>query len=303
MPQSGAYGKQFGQNFGLEDVPVIVTRALRKAEIVVTEVRSENPQPRLTDAIPREDAFLIGLQLRDFPRHEYWEDGRQAPIYDLRAGECTFYDLKRDPIANIDKPYHSIHFYIPRVALNAIADDVNAPRLGELEYRPGAGVADNTILCLGQSMLAAFAHPQRASRLFVDHVTLAVATHVAQTYGSLKPTVRPLRGGLAAWQAKRAKEILSANLDGSVTLKDIAEECGLSTSHFSRGFRVSVGMAPHNWLLKRRVAHAKGLLANRQLSLSEVALACGFADQSHFTRVFSRVVGAPPGVWRRCLQE
>jgi AraC-like DNA-binding protein len=221
----------------------------------------------------------------------------------LRAGECTFYDLKRDPVANIDKPYHSIHFYIPRGALNAIADDANAPRIGELEYRPGAGVADNTILYLGQSLLAAFAHPERASRLFVNHVTLAVATHVAQTYGSLKPTVRPLRGGLAPWQAKRAKEILSANLDGGVTLKEIAEECGLSISHFSRAFRITIGMAPHNWLLKHRVDHAKSLMANGRLSLPDVALACGFADQSHFTRVFSRVVGTPPGVWRRCLQE
>ena len=301
MGLSGAYGKQFGQNFGLDNVPVIVTRVLRQTDIAVTEVRSENPQPRMTSAIPKEDAFLIGLQLRDFPQHEYWEEGRQTPVYDLRAGESTFYDLKRDPIANIDKPYHSIHFYIPRIALNAIADDANAPRVGELQYCPGKGVADNTIHCLGQSMLAAFAHPERASRLFVDHVTLAVATHVAQTYGSLKPTVRPVRGGLAPWQIKRATEILSANLDGTVTLGEIAAECGLSTSHFSRAFRASIGMAPHSWLIKRRVERAKSLLANRHSSLPEVALACGFADQSHFTRVFTREVGTPPGVWRRCL--
>ena len=301
MGQSNAYGRQFGRNFGLEEAPAIVTRVLRKAEIAVTEVRSENPAPKHTEAIPREDAYLIGVQLRDFPQHGFWEEGRQSAVHDVRAGETTFYDLKRDPVALIDKPYHGIFFYIPRSAFNAIADDVNAPRISELNYRPGAGVPDQTTLCLGQSMIAALANPERASRLFVDHVTLAVGTHVAQTYGNLRPVAHLPRGGLAPWQVKRAKEVLSANLDGSVSLKEVALECGLSVSHFSRAFRASVGMAPHRWLLKRRVEFAKNLLPNARLSLTEVALGSGFADQSHFTRVFSREVGTSPGMWRRSL--
>ena len=72
--------------------------------------------------------------------------------------------------------------------------------------------------------------------------------HVAQTYGGLRPVLRPVRGGLALWQVRRAKELPSANLDGAVTLKGIAEECRLSVSHFSRGFRQTVGFAPHKWL-------------------------------------------------------
>jgi AraC-like DNA-binding protein len=152
---------------------------------------------------------------------------------------------------------------------------------------------------LGQSLLGAFVHPERASRLFVDHVTLALATHVAQTYGRLQPATRAIQGGLAPWQVRRAKDILSANLDGSVTLREIAAECGLSVGHFSRGFRVSVGVAPHRWLQSRRIERAKGLLADARLSLSDVALSSGFADQSHFTRVFSNEVGIGPGAWRR----
>jgi AraC-like DNA-binding protein len=304
MATSGGYGKAFAEKFHLDEVPhTVVTRVLRKAEIAVTEVRSDNPRPDYSAPWPREDAFLVGVILRDHPHHEMWEDGRKTPVCDLRAGQTIIHDLKRDPIVMLDKPFHSIHFHIPRTALNAIADDVSAPRIGELLYTPGAGFDDNTVLCLGQSLQSALLHPERASRLFVDHVTLAVATHVAQTYGGLMPVVRPVRGGLAPWQIKRAKEILCANLDGSVSLEEIAQECGLSVSHFSRAFRISVGMAPHNWLLKRRVDSAKSLLPNGQMSLSEVALTCGFADQSHFTRVFTREVGSSPGVWRRCLKE
>ena len=296
-----AYGRDFGRNFGLENVPAIITRTLRKAPIAVTEVGSNNPLPQHTDAMPREDAYLIGLQLRDFPRHEYWEEGRQVDIHDLRAGQTTFYDLKRDPVALIDKPYHGVFFYIPRSAFNAIADDAGAPRIDELAYRPGAGVADQTILSLGQSLLAALAAPECASPLFVDHVTLAVGTHVAQCYGRMIPVRRLPRGGLAPWQLRRARELLSANLGGAIALRDIAQECGLSVSHFSRAFRVSAGMAPHQWLLQRRVDHARNLLPDLRMSLSDVALASGFADQSHFTRVFSRLAGCSPGNWRRCF--
>jgi AraC family transcriptional regulator len=63
------------------------------------------------------------------------------------------------------------------------------------------------------------------------------------------------------------------------------------------------GVAPHNWLLARRVEVAKERLRDDRLSLLDVALACGFADQSHLTRVFTRVVGVSPGAWRRALEE
>lgn len=84
-------------------------------------------------------------------------------------------------------------------------------------------------------------------------------------------------------------------------LKDVARECRLSVSHFSRAFRRTTGVAPHNWLLTHRVDVAKETLRNTQLSLSEVALVCGFADQSHLTRVFTSMVGVSPGAWRRAL--
>jgi AraC family transcriptional regulator len=84
---------------------------------------------------------------------------------------------------------------------------------------------------MGRSLLVAFGLPYQADRLFADHVTLAIGVHVAQTYGGLRPISRPVRGGLALWQVRRAKELLSANLDGAITLKEKAQECRLSVSH------------------------------------------------------------------------
>jgi AraC family transcriptional regulator len=71
-----AYGRRLGERFQVETAPAIVTRALRTADIAVTELRCDSPLPEMCGPIPQEDAFLVGLHLRDFPNREYWEDGR-----------------------------------------------------------------------------------------------------------------------------------------------------------------------------------------------------------------------------------
>jgi AraC family transcriptional regulator len=302
MTTTDGYGKRLGERLRVDNARAIVTRVLRKAEIAATEIRCDHPLPGMSGSLQWEDAFVAGLLLRDFPDHEYWEDGRQAAVCDLRAGEIIFWDLKREPVVLLDKPYHCLNFYLPRAALNAIADDTNAPRIGDLSYKPGAGVDDVMISSLRSTMLLALANPEQVSQLFVDHVMLAVGMHVAQTYGGMRPLSPRLRGGLAPWQVRRAKEILSEHLDGSIPLQEVARECHLSMSHFSRQFRRTTGLPPHKWLLTRRIEVAKEKLDDRRLSLSDVAAACGFADQSHLTRVFTRMVGATPGAWRRALE-
>jgi len=114
---------------------------------------------------------------------------------------------------------------------------------------------------------------------------------------------RPVRGGLAPWQERRAKEVLRANLKGGVLLKEVARECGLSVSHFSHAFRRTLGVAPHKWLIEQRIVLSKEKLLDDGLPLSDVAAECGFTDQSHLTREFRRTVGVSPGAWRRALKQ
>jgi AraC family transcriptional regulator len=297
-----AYGRRLGERFRVENAPAIVTRALRTADIAVTEIRCDSPLSEMCGPIQQEDAFLVGLHLRDFPNREYWEGGRPASVCDLRAGESCLHDLKRIPSALFDKPYHSLAFYLPRTALDAIADDANAPRIRDLSYEPGVGVNDTTISGLGSLLLPALSHPDQANPLFVDHVLLAVGVHIAQTYGGMQPMSRLARGGLAPWQERRAREILLANIKRGVALKEVARACDLSVSYFSHAFRHTLGMAPYKWLIEQRVVLSKEKLRDDGLSLSDVAAECGFSDQSHLTRVFRQTVGVSPGAWRRALK-
>ena len=297
-----AYGQRLGERFRVKNAPAMVTRAFRKGEMAVTELRCDNPPSEMSDSIRQEDAFLLTLHFHDVPSREYWEDGRRAPVCDLRAGETCLHDLKRDPTVLLAKPYHSLVFYLPRAALDAVAEEANAPRIRDLSYKPGAGVNDVTISSLGSLLLPTLCDPGQANRLFVDHVLWAVGVHVAQTYGGLRPMSRPVRGGLAPWQERRAKEFIASNLCG-VSLNDVARECRLSRAHFSRAFHRSVGVPPHNWLIEQRIVLSKEKLRDDRLSLAEVAAECGFSDQSHLTRHFNRIVGVSPGAWRRAFKE
>ncbi|MEH2474536.1 AraC family transcriptional regulator [Nitrobacteraceae bacterium AZCC 2161] len=297
-----AYGQRLGKAMRAENPPAIVTRALRTADMAVTEVRCDNPLPEMNGPIRQEDAFFVALYLRDSPNRESWEDGRRVSVRDQRIGESSFHDLKRAPAVLLHKPYHFLAFYLPRAALDAIADEANAPRIRDLGYKPGVGVNDVTISSLGSLLLPALRHPDQANPLFLDYVLLAVGAHVAQTYGGMRPVSQPVQGGLAPWQERRAKEILRANLQG-VPLKEVARECGLSVGYFSHAFRRTLGVAPHKWLIEQRVALSKEKLRDGRSSLAEVAAECGFSDQSHLARHFQRMVGVSPGAWRRALKE
>lgn len=297
MPDS--YGVELGRRVHAEHRPVLLARALRHTETAIVEVRLDRPTHARSDSLAPEDTFGAALQLRDYPVHEWWEDNRPAPVTGLSAGQLCLYDVKRDPRFTINSPFHSIHFQLPRPLLDAIADDAGANRVVDLDYTPGLGTDDPVFRHLALALQPSFTRPEQTSRLFIDYLTLAVATHVATTYGHMRARGPRGRGGLSPWQMRRVAELVDARLDGALTVADLAAQCGLSSSYFTQAFRRSTGVPPHRWLTERRVERAKALLRAGAMPLSEIALACGFAHQSHFTRTFTAAVGCPPGEWRR----
>ena len=297
------YGRVLAEKFGAGDAPFIVTSSLQRAEIAVTEVRVTRPLGGLSEPIPRLDAYMICLLLRDLPENSYWEDGHRVSAFSLKAGEVTIHDLRREPRAMMDKPIHSLLCYLPFATFDALTDQASVPRITELRYQPGAGILDETIKHVGLSLLPALRTPDRVSRLFTDHVAMALAVHTAQTYGGMETVLKPLKGGLTPRQEKWAKELIAGDLSGATSLREVATACGLSVSHFSRSFSKSTGVALHAWLIQARVESAKVMLRKRELSLTTIAHSCGFADRSHLTRVFKSRVGLSPGAWRRMVAD
>lgn len=112
----------------------------------------------------------------------------------------------------------------------------------------------------------------------------------------------PAKTGLAAWQMRRVTAYIDAHLAGSIRNRDLAAAAKLSCGYFCQSFKDSFGCPPHSYIVRRRVERAKELLETTTTPLSQIALDCGFSDQSHFSRIFRRVTGEAPRLWRHKRQ-
>lgn len=110
------------------------------------------------------------------------------------------------------------------------------------------------------------------------------------------------KGGLTPWQVTRVCKHIDDRLERAVPVEALATIAGLSPGHFCRAFKVSIGETPHAFLVRQRIRRAQTLMLNTRDNLSQIACACGLTDQAHLTRLFRRLVGETPLVWRRTWQ-
>jgi len=106
--------------------------------------------------------------------------------------------------------------------------------------------------------------------------------------------------GLTRNQARHVLDYIESHLSHDLTLGELANIADLSLYHFARMFKRTLGMAPHRYVLERRVERAKAMLRSTGTSLVEISLSTGFASQSHFTSTFRRLVGPTPTEFQAC---
>lgn len=166
-----------------------------------------------------------------------------------------------------------------------------------------ATIADRTVAPFGSTPHSN--HPARqAPQCSKADIRLALADLLANAVEEglgLAPQVS--YRGLPRWRLQRALYHIEANISGRLKVAELAAVAQMSVSHFSRGFRESMGQSPHSYVTGRRVAAAMALIAEDRHPLAEIAIMCGAADQAHLNRLFARCCGLTPGAWRRLAQE
>lgn len=297
--EGGAYGRGMADLWQLDDSSSLTNTTVDKGFVAVTQIRSP-VGVGINDPVPLEDASMIAVQLNPY-QGRLWLDGREVAEASTVAGGMHIYDLRRDTMADLQSAFHCVQFYLPRATMTAVADDIGLRRFAHLlEYHDG-GRQDPVLHGLALSLVPSLATPETADALFVDHVCMAAATHLLRNHGDFRssPGETALRSRLAPWQERVAKEYLLSRTHGGVSLAELAGLCGLSPGYFTRAFKQSTGQPPYAWLQRMRISRARNLLAGSDLPIAQIALECGFASQSHMTRIFTPLTGMSPAQWRR----
>jgi AraC-like DNA-binding protein len=192
-------------------------------------------------------------------------------------------------------PLHAVAAYLPRHAIFDGRKDCDR-----------RSIVDNALLdddLLG-AIMACLRHTAPPSQpddsdVFSRQLLAAVCSCLARSHSVLTSEPRIVGLMLTDKQKKTAIDCILSNLDSTLSMQEVASACGLPYRLFNRAFKLSLGASPHDWAMATRIAHAKELMKDSSLRLSDIALNVGFCDQSHFNRVFVRFSACTPGEWRR----
>lgn len=243
------------------------------------------------------------------------DDPRMFIVLDAQGGSRCTVRLSPDGCGSVQNHRRQALSYIP-AGMEIWADIVDVRHIRHLDLHfnldvlsrrltedldggrcdtPRLMFHDERFLQLAQLIAAECLNPQPLHDLYGDGLTVALFIDLMKLN---RRDVRK-RSPLAGWQLRRAVEYIDENVNRNIRLEELASLAGLSQSHFSHAFKASTGMAPHQWQTNARIDRAKQLLVKNEASLTAVAAETGFSDQAHFTRVFRKVVGTTPALWKR----
>jgi AraC family transcriptional regulator len=275
--------------------PLISSRTFGWEPIVVEEF--QQPPGGLEDIAWTQHS--ISLCLANRPNRLYQKIGARSYVGLYTKGDisitpagvpCSYRSYGDDRYLNIEIPSQ----FLQQVAKEAIEIDSDRLELFS-EFRVRHPQIEQ--ICL---MLRSELHRGGGlvGRLYIESLANALAVHLLRDYSATQPCVSLYEGGLGDRQLLQVSEYINEHLDRDIKLANLAELIGISQFHFSRLFKQSMGISPHQYLLQQRLERAKQLLKQTQLSIVEVALQCGFSSHSHLTKQFRQMTGMTPKVYR-----
>ncbi|MFG6559700.1 helix-turn-helix domain-containing protein [Sulfitobacter sp. 1A15299] len=241
------------------------------------------PDPRLVVFL---DDVPPSIQLRT---SEEGADGTGLRAFFVPAGVPLWSKLaKAQRLSHID-------FHFDAAALQA---RLSASGLSSLPRCPIFAGDDSILLTLARLAAREVEAPQRGTLVLDGLLQALLGAVVAPPLD----TAAPASGGLTPQLMSAVQRHMAKNIFRAVSVAELAHVAGLSESWFGRTFKQTTGMSPQRWIAECRVVAAKEMMADQQRPLADIAVATGFSDQSHLSRVFRRSVGLSPSQWRRQTQ-
>jgi AraC-like DNA-binding protein len=178
--------------------------------------------------------------------------------------------------------------------------DVDVP---QVRFRQEINLHDEPVHRTLTTLQGEIEHPGRNAKSCCNVLTLLLLAQLVGVASNFaQPACRSFaKGGLPNWRLNRALDMLNRNVSASPTLTDLADDVGLHPSTFCRAFKQSTGLSPGRYLVQLRIARAKEMMGDRSLTLTQIALDCGFNGSSQFSVTFRRITGIAPRMYRKSL--
>ena len=238
----------------------------------------------------------VGLVVNDKPIQWHWRENSRDHQTNFSKGTILVAPASEMPPMWSYEPHTALTVsFEPSFLDNAIRE--STPSSGAELQRETSG-RDNTVANLILALESEMENGCGASRLLGESIGIALAAALLQKFSTRDIVIRDFTHGLSKRALRLALEYVEAHLHEELTLQQLARMVSISPYYFNRLFKQSMGLSFHQYVLQQRLQRARSLLTFTGTSLTEVALQCGFAHQSHFTTCFKRAIGATPKTFR-----
>ncbi len=233
----------------------------------------------------------ITLEWRELGSYRQRRAQLRPGLLQIGSGSCPVW-------ARWDRPADFLAIALDAQVIVRAGEDL---AVCDVEVRPRIAAEDEVLRTLAGLYDDELENGGAGGRLYIDSLTAVLTVHLLRHYGA-RPRELPIaKGGLPPARLRRVLDYLHAHLDTDLSLEELAAVAGLTQHHFAKAFKSSVGEPPHRYVVARRVARATEFLVRSSTSIAEVAVAVGFANQSHLTHHFRRIHGVTPFRFRRHL--
>ena len=206
-------------------------------------------------------------------------------------GEVRWRSLSPDPM-------QTLHIHLDSRLLGRTAEEVAERDPAHLTLYGRSGFQDPLLAQIGLALSRELEHPTPTGKLYAQTAAQMLAVHLLRYYTTPIYGIKEPQQGLTRQQLRQVTDFVLAHLSQDLSLSALSEQIGFSPYHFARLFRRATGESPHQFVLNQRVERAKKLLVETDQPLAELALASGFANQSHLTQCFKRQFGLTPATYR-----